>query len=152
MLFVWLCGSRENRRNATWEGHILTRKCCVPNGSKKYFPLPPLPQWGKVSPSRLIYNATRYHSRIYSAFFPILLASFLLLWKSSSIGRECFVLFHSRVEWEENTSSLSLWKTYMGTNIKFSVVHNDREREKNSSDICQASSHIIVGCFEEKMF
>lgn len=72
--FTLVCvGDGKNRRNATWEGHILTRNCCVPNGSKKvlfkthhesFFP-----SLAIATP-----NATRYRSRMYSAllsFLPI---------------------------------------------------------------------------------
>lgn len=128
-VIVWV---GENRRNATWEGHILTRrKCCAPNGSKKRFsglkPPPPVGVESFFTQQPHLQRSALSLENIFS----ILLASFLLWKPSSSIGCECFVCWV--VVWlmgEANTISLS---RYMRTNIKvFSRTQRQRgeRREK----------------------
>lgn len=149
---------RENRRNATWEGHILTRNCCVSNGSKKMLSLTHHRKLFSLSYHR---NPQRNALSLENVFniSPIPPIS-VLLFKLNNRGCICCILYVAFTNlyfrgWERALFSMKQVGTYT-KNIKVSFVHNDRKRSREKSIritcyVCEAYTHRIVGCSAEKM-
>lgn len=125
---VWV----ENRRNATWEGHILTTSCCVQNGSEAalFQPITKAPSLTPFHPSTQRVITRKY---IFNNFPPTFRSCcetqqhrMYMLCALCGVHRKLF-----KGDEEERSIPLPFTMNSERTkNIKVSFLHSDREREE----------------------
>lgn len=143
--FVWV----ENRRNATWEGHILTTSCCVQNGSEAalFQPITKAPSLTPFHPSTQRVITRKY---IFNNFLPPL---FVLVVKPNSTGCICCVLYAA---YTENFSKgmrksapfrcLSPWTQSVQKTSKFhfyTAIERERKHRSDSWLMFTKRTHIV---------